>query len=60
VEVGVGFKGSESVITAAKICFCRKLVGICRWDHISSEEIREKLLTTCVVDDIQSYQIEQF
>jgi hypothetical protein len=33
-------------------------VGICRRDHISSEEIRKKLLAACVVDDIQSYQIE--
>jgi hypothetical protein len=35
-----------------------KLLGICRRDHIRTEEIRKLLCAACVVNEILSYQIE--
>jgi hypothetical protein len=37
--------------------FLRPLIGVTRRDRISNEEIRNRLKTTNIVNDIQSYQL---
>ena len=44
-------------VDAVKMCFLKKLLGISRRDHIRSEEIREKLWTARMFENIQNYEM---
>jgi hypothetical protein len=43
---------------ASHMRFLRPLTGVTRGDRLSNEEIRNRLKTTNVVNDIQSYQLD--